>query len=81
MSITVRIRLIVLSAIAAAGLPLLSVLPAMPAHADISFTSEGTRPTGQPWLGFGTNEYPQDRDSSGADTPWAAAIAGHRRER
>ncbi|MGH3303316.1 MAG: hypothetical protein ACRDOK_16865 [Streptosporangiaceae bacterium] len=34
------------------------------------FTSVGTNPTDQAWLGFGINEYPQDRNRSGAAIPW-----------
>lgn len=38
-----------------------------------AFTSVATAPTGQPWLGFGTNEYPQDRNQSGTDIPWESS--------
>lgn len=38
-----------------------------------AFTSVATAPTGQPWLGFGTNEYPQDRNRSGANVPWTSS--------
>jgi hypothetical protein len=35
-----------------------------------AFTSIVRAPMGQAWLGFGTNEYPQDRNRSGIDMPW-----------
>jgi hypothetical protein len=42
--------------------------PSLPA-----FTSIAAAPTGQTWLGFGTNEYPQDRNQSGHDIPWTSS--------
>jgi hypothetical protein len=39
----------------------------------LTFTSVATGPTGQSWLGFGTNEYPQDRSQSGTDIPWTSS--------
>ncbi len=38
-----------------------------------TFTSVGRAPTGQAWLGFGVNEYPQDRNRAGADIPWTSS--------
>jgi hypothetical protein len=38
-----------------------------------TFSSAGASPTSQTWLGFGVNEYPQDRNRSGADIPWTSS--------
>jgi hypothetical protein len=38
-----------------------------------AFASVASTPTGQPWLGFGANEYPQDRNRSGTDIPWTGS--------
>jgi hypothetical protein len=37
------------------------------------FTSVGAKSTDQAWLGFGINEYPQDRNRSGKDIPWTSS--------
>jgi hypothetical protein len=38
-----------------------------------AFTSVAGAPMDDAWLGFGTNEYPQDRNRSGTDIPWTAS--------
>ena len=40
------------------------------AHATTTFTSSGATDSSRPWTGYGFNEYPVDRNNSGADIAW-----------